>query len=78
MNFTVENFIKSYKEFDMGRRKNQNRLTVIVRDVKQNKNVYAEDMAYTTLYMGPEIKNMVIKSWTYDYTNRKIILFINN
>lgn len=73
---TVEEFVRSYTEFNMNRRKNQHRLVVIIRDTALNKNVYGEEIGIGTIYICPKYKDASIKSWTYDYKDRKIIVFI--
>lgn len=73
---TVEEFVRSYTEFNMNRRKNQSRLVIVIRDTTLNKNVYGEEIGIGTIYIRPEYKNANIKSWTFDYKDRKIIAFV--
>lgn len=71
----VNDILDSYIDVPITYRKDQDSVTVTIRDIKEYKDIYSGPVN-DILYIHPNLKNTVVKLLTYDSKTRTIRIFI--
>lgn len=73
---TVKDIIDTYREFNIGQRKNQTNLKICVVEKVTGRRLFHDDFSCANKYISKDVRGRDVLSWFFDYKNRTIIISV--